>query len=107
MLPLLANKECAPPQEEEEEVYGSEDGSYRERKNKFGWDATNYKDPAELDATASAAEIVQAWAFRLKGTLVSPFMWRIFPVRGGLSTELIALICLLFFCRDLRPVQSH
>lgn len=50
-----------------DEFYGSEDGSYRDRKNKFGWDITNYKDPLELDTTASAAEVVQAWAFRLKG----------------------------------------
>lgn len=51
----------------QEDDYGSADGSFRDKKNKFGWDVTNYKDPAELDATASAAEIVQAWAFRLKG----------------------------------------
>ena len=49
------------------EDFGSEDESYRARKEKFGWDISNYQDPSELDATASAAQIVQAWAFRLKG----------------------------------------
>ena len=54
--------------EEEDEVDEEDmDASYRERKNKFGWDLSNYKDPTELDGTASAAEVVQAWAFRLKG----------------------------------------
>ncbi len=54
-----------------DDEYGSDDGDseYRARKNKFGWDITNYKDPTELDTTASAAEIVQAWAFRLKGKI--------------------------------------
>jgi hypothetical protein len=58
---------CALELQDVDEYYASEDGSYRDRKNKFGWDSANYKDPAELDATASAAEVVQAWAFRLKG----------------------------------------
>lgn len=55
-----------------DDEYGSdnEDAEYRARKNKFGWDLNNYKDPAELDASASAAEIVQAWAFRLKGSFI-------------------------------------
>lgn len=51
-----------------DDEYGSDDdASYKARKAKFGWDINNYKDPSELDASASAAEIVQAWAFRLKG----------------------------------------
>jgi hypothetical protein len=55
---------------DEEDEYGSETGSYRDRKNKFGWDSENYTDPQELDASASAAQIVQAWAFRLKGEYI-------------------------------------
>lgn len=46
-----------------------QDSEYRARRNKFGWDINNYKDPAQLDTSSSAAEIVQAWAFRLKGEL--------------------------------------
>lgn len=54
----------------EDEFDDNDDASYKARKAKFGWDINNYKDPSELDSSASAAEIVQAWAFRLKGTLV-------------------------------------
>ncbi|KAJ1430841.1 hypothetical protein B484DRAFT_47575 [Ochromonadaceae sp. CCMP2298] len=43
-----------------------DDSAYRERKNKFGWDGNTYPDPAQLDLNASAAQVVQAWAFRLK-----------------------------------------
>lgn len=51
-----------------DDEYGSDDdASFKARKAKFGWDINNYKDPSELDASASAAQIVQAWAFRLKG----------------------------------------
>lgn len=53
-----------------DEDYNSDDDQdpeFRARKAKFGWDINNYTNPAELDTSASAAEIVQAWAFRLKG----------------------------------------
>jgi hypothetical protein len=70
-------RELAGEEEEEEEKEDSvhsehsddDSTSYKERKNKFGWDVTTYPDPAQLDLNASAAQVVQAWAFRLKGEI--------------------------------------
>ena len=84
-----------------DEDYNSDDDQdpeFRARKAKFGWDINNYTNPAELDTSASAAEIVQAWAFRLKGKNDIAF----FPndQRGfTVSTKT--------FYRNLRSVQPY
>ena len=68
-------KEPEEGDEEEEQDQDAEersedlDPAYRDRKAKFGWDINNYKDPSELDTSTTAAAVVQAWAFKLKGTV--------------------------------------
>jgi hypothetical protein len=92
MMPSVFSELRAAEEEEPEEDLGLDEdeddaSSLRDRKAKFGWNIDNYKDPMELDTSATAAAVVQAWAFRLKGT-VSPC--------GLTSTHFVfLLVCLL------------